>query len=727
VIVSVLTLLLRAEAAASSVSLLVHDGGFATERPAYTRQPGWQAVSDLEVVGDVAFVSWYDHEAPFGRGMVSRLTSDGTRLDEIGRPVGGLSTQLVPEGSNVRLFHVVFAGNERVVRSSLFTRDGEVGPENEVARLPASPAPGGFDVARSDDGLSLLVTGPYALLLDGATIVRQTTLTGWGTCRVSPFDDGWVVTWIASGGFAMWQAFDDDLEPLGPAAAVASEVSSIALASNGSTLLYAVSGVIGLDVWELDPARGQSERVVELDISFAAPTIERVGAGRHLLAWQLNGQIEGAEIVNNEIGTAHQLVPGGGFSFVLRSWSDGIIVADSHGSCFRRICEIDVYATRRHPVDGSWTTLVSTTTGSQTAPVVAHDGERFIASWQQSGVDLTPLIAWGFANEVSKPLAVRTREPDAYQSTSPVIGAYDGHRILLSSAVPANPIRNALQGFVLDASGEPLSPVSIPIAEEAQNLTIIGGPSGWLAAWSEWNQGNGRIVGQLVAFDGSEVGGTFDIGPAHDSFQTHLGIDLSGTGFVATWVSRSTVSEKWEVLTARVSAFGQITPGNPMTESNGVILHPSLSCDLQRCLAVWSDDANGDGDYDIIGRWLDPESLTVVTDEFVIASTGNVEASPLVSRTERAWIVTWTERHPDSADARVLAARVATQSADLGVTVLVGSATFVSSRNHALSCGPDDCVSLRVKVVDDPERGRTSALMCSLVRESRIRGVRRGE
>lgn len=61
VIVAFLLLAATSPASGSSVSLTAHDDGFATDLVAFARASGHQALSDLSVSGDLAYIAWYDH------------------------------------------------------------------------------------------------------------------------------------------------------------------------------------------------------------------------------------------------------------------------------------------------------------------------------------------------------------------------------------------------------------------------------------------------------------------------------------------------------------------------------------------------------------------------------------------------------------------------------------------------------------------------------------------
>jgi hypothetical protein len=717
--------LVTATLEAGSVTLAARDDGFATDVPTLVPARGWQALSDLAVHDGVAYVAWYDH-VPSPRGLISRVDPDGTLLDPVGIPVGGFSTRIVPDGDGVRLFWVAVAGPERVLQTARVSRDGSAGEAEDVIRVPAEPSWSGFDVAQGGSGMSLVAIGPHLVLLDGVRVVRQVTLTGWGDpTRVLAVEGVWVVAWVASGGYAMWESFDEELSPLGPAGgrAVSDGVSQIDLAGAGEAFLYAVSGIVGLDVWQVDPASGRSTRIVELDTAFTRPNLTRLSDERFLLSFPVNGGIEGAEVSNGVIGPAKVLVPYAGFDFDVAEWQGGLLIVDSRGGCFRGRCELDVHASIRF-TPRETNLVLSKAAARQSWPSVTVDGDSFLAAWRHDGG--VPVVAWGVSRN-GEPFPVHEHDPGS-EVLSPQVAVSGDRRMVLWATFDAESGLPVFDGFLLDETGTPTEPLRIAAPSVPGSFALAGGPSGWLVAWLEWTSEGGRLAALRLDRDGRVVGEEIVIA-SRWAYQVAVVANQAAGGYVIVWTTREGETEPWTVRTARVTTGGQAIIGNDLAASYVIPFRASVGCLEARCLAVWAGvPVPGDGreQYDVIGRVFEPSGLTTESGLFAIASAPLAEASPRVASTGLGWVVAWTEREDDSAGQFVRAARVDRQVSASG-SVVVGAATAVDFENHAIACRGSECLSLRVLTVDDPVRGRTEQLMRSWIRESRRHPVRPDE
>lgn len=718
------------EAAASSVTLVPSDRGFATGMPAYGRAVGWQAVSDLEVVNGTTYIAWYDDGPPTQRGMISRISSEGALLDPVGRPAGGFSTRLVPDGDDVLLYWVDFTENERVLVSQRFGSDGMVTPIEEILRFFAEPFNAGFDAVRGPSGLTLAAIGPHLALLDGSRVVRQRTLAGWGQPTiVIPHGDGWIVAWVASGGFAMWEALDANLQSIGPAGGSAvtdGAGSTIDIVPAGTTFLYAVSGQIGLDVFRVDPAGGTSVRIVELDVAFVRPVLTRLGENRFLLAWAANGRIEGAEIAGDQIGPALVLSDGGGFDFEILPWDDGYVVVESLGGCFRTICEFDVVATLSR--GGTSTSLVvSLAAARQFSPSLATDGTTWIAGWRQredGALGGSNVVGWGVSRgdrfDVHRFAADRPL-------SRPEVGAFGGNAIVLWTSLSLETLQPVFEGYVLDGNGAPVTKIVLPHGLEPQLPAVTGGPDGWLVTWFEWVNGPGRIAAMRVGFDGRPLGEPIIIGAA-ESLQFSTTLEPDSGDFVFTWVDRDESTGPYRLRVSRLTRTGQVVSGNIPASSEAFLLDPSIECSGGRCLVLWCEDTDEETyEYDVKGIMIDASGLTARSQTFTVAESPLVEDEPIAARTTDAWVVTWTERDPNGSESTVRAIRLEDAPVAPVTSIEVAIAAFADDTNHALACAGETCLSLQVRSVDDVVRGRTFQLGGTDLTSSRRHGVRRGE
>ena len=264
-------------------------------------------------------------------------------------------------------------------------------------------------------------------------------------------------------------------------------------------------------------------------------------------------------------------------------------------------------------------TVNSTTSGQQTAPDIAMDGDGdFVVAWEDDndGNGYYQIYARGFNPDGTERIGVFTvNTTGSGQQFNPSVASdTDGDFVVVWEDDKDN---NGLyqiyaRGFYADGS-ERFADFTVNSAEAGQQLepaVAMEPGGGFVVVWEDDQDGNGsyEIMARGFNADGSERFADITVNSQPSGQQLNPAIGMNSDGdFVITWEDDSDGNGLYQVYARGFVAgggewFSDVTVN---TDESGQQFIPDVAVDTEgNFVAVWEDDMDGNDYYEILARGM---------------------------------------------------------------------------------------------------------------------------
>jgi hypothetical protein len=382
---------------------------------------------------------------------------------------------------------------------------------------------------------------------------------------------------------------------------------------------------------------------------------------RYLVTWDDNRTFDKLDVYGARVASDGTLVDGTGVEIAPARSGNGVAAAGdffilAHGKTPSEFApfDFDVFATR---ISGGLTIffgsrLVSRSATVQRNPALAFDGTNYLAVWDEIGRD-----GKGDSDIVAAALSKSTGALDGTglevaetsgEQTEPAV-AWNGDVFLAVWQTRQSGDDSDVEGALIGPDGSVGDPFSISVAGDDQTSPVVASDgSGFLVAWADWRSGvHSQVFGTLVSAAGVVSSPTGTPLSSGSQSEWEPALAWAGDHYLLVWedTRRSSFTIQRDVFGARISAAGGVLDpdGFAISAHDFDETTPSASSLAGTSLIAWSDRRLGNQQADIFAARVSGAGTVLDSAAFPVLPGPGEEARPVVSSYASRYLVLWTE------------------------------------------------------------------------------------